>query len=118
VTDAITNNQESCEDSLLIDHEASNEITTPMLQQEIVFIQEDLSQIKLRKNLDPSGYPTYVKDTGSEMGESARESANRTYSLQKKKNTVRSPFMKYRDAYIRKTTALYLLQENFQVSKD
>jgi hypothetical protein len=81
VTDAITNDQESCEDSLLIDQEATNETNPSMPQHEIVSIKEDLTQIKLRKNLDTSGIPTYVRDTGSETG----ESANRTYSLQKKK---------------------------------
>lgn len=118
VTDAITNDQEFCEDSLLIDDEVNNEISPSISQRDIVSIQEDLTQIKLRKNLDTSGIPTYVRDIGSETpGEST---SIKTYSLQKtnKGTPVRSPFVKYRDAYIRKTTALYLLQENFQVSKD
>ena len=31
---------------------------------------------------------------------------------------MKSPFVEYDGAYIRKSTALYLLQENFQVSND
>ena len=79
-------------------------------------IREDLSQIKVVKNSEKTGIPIYVP-----MGTDSRteEPAKRTYNLQrKKKSPVKSPFVKYMDAYIRKTTASYLLQENFQVSKD
>ena len=73
-----------------------------------VLIQEDLSNLRLKKSSKP-GIPTYEVsvDKGSNI--------SKTYSLQKNK---KSPFILYNDKYIRKSTALYLLQENFSVSND
>ena len=68
------------------------------------------------KNTEKAGIPIYVP---VETDLRTEEPAKRTYNLQKKKKLpVKSPFVKYMDGYIRKTTALYLLQEYFQVSKD
>ncbi len=51
------------------------------------------------------------------------DKAEKSYKLIKRSNgdnrtSQISPFVLYGDAYIRKTTALYLLQENFQISSD
>ena len=73
-----------------------------------VLIQRDLNNLRLKKSSKP-GIPTYEVsvDKGSNI--------SKTYSLQKNK---KSPFILYNDKYIRKSTDLYLLQENFSVSHD
>ena len=55
------------------------------------------------------------------MEGSVGENKGRTYNVEKRPNALtatKSPFIQYNGAYIRKSTALYLLQENFQLSSD
>ena len=66
-------------------------------------IQEDLVQMKLKRN-NNKGMPTYEAtiDKGSKT--------NKSYKS--------TQFVKYQGAFIRKSTALYLLQENQVLSSD
>ena len=73
-----------------------------------VLIQDDLSNLRLKKSTKP-GIPTY------ELSVDKGSNTSRSYSLQNKKKT---PFILYNGNYIRKSTALYLLQENFSLSND
>ena len=65
-----------------------------------VALTEDLSQIRLNKSVN-DGLPMYQATVSED---------NRTYE--------RNHFVQYEGAYIRKSTALYLLQENIQLSND
>ena len=64
-----------------------------------IVIQEDLANLRVQKSSRP-GLPTY-------------ELTSKTYSLQKRKWC---PFISCNNKYIRKSTALYLLQESFSLS--
>ena len=70
-----------------------------------VLIQEDIAQVRLAKK-QQKGLPTYTavaaKGKGTEKGKSYKH----------------SQFVEYKGAYIRKSTALYLLQENPELSSD
>ncbi len=86
--------------------------------EEHVTIREDLSIIKLRKERS-STFPSYKKIDKADSVDKAEKS----HKLIKRSNgdnrtSQISPFVLYGDAYRRKTTALYLLQENFQISSD
>ena len=81
----------------------------PDLESELIVIQEDLVSLRLSKS-SSSGLPIY--DVSSTSKGTVK---SKTYSL-KKKN--KSPFLLYGDRYIRKSTALYLLQENMSLSSD
>ena len=86
-----------------------------MTFQEIITIREDLSQLRLRKTSDESNiFPAY--------GESDSRGSCKSKSFRVSKSLgngkEKSPFVLYDDTYIRKTTALYLLQENTQLSCD
>ena len=74
-----------------------------------IFIQEDLTNIRLTKE-SGNGLPMYTVAAASKG-----TVRSKTYSLQKRNKT---PFILYSDRYIRKTTALYLLQENVSLSND
>ena len=73
-----------------------------------ITVQEDISNLRLAKQ-SSSGLPTYgimSNDVPSDC---------RTYSY---KNNNKTPFIQYQNRYIRKSTALYLIQENLNVSND
>ena len=79
--------------------------------EEVVTIRDDISRIFLEKQ-KTSGIPTYVP-----VPKSSKESG-RVFSLMRQKDTTKSAFVEYDGVYIRKTTALYILQENPQLSND
>ena len=68
--------------------------------------------IQLKKKSNTS-LPTYIQS--AEKGSIHSHSYSTVVDSRKSKKT---PFVEYNGAYIRKTTALYLLQENYQVSND
>ena len=74
---------------------------------EAIMINEDIRNINLTKQKS-SGIPKYI--------ESEKSSTSRSYSMYN--STKTSAFIEYNGAYIRKSTALYLLQENKQISND
>ncbi len=114
VNEAVINDQEPCEDSLLMPEMEQRTNDVMMNEDEAIAIREDLSQLKLKKN-DGAGIPTYS------FVESRDAQSATSYKLEAKTHQavlVKSPFVEYDGAFIRKTTALYLLQENFQVSND
>ena len=89
---------ESCEP----DNEASED-SAPST--ELNIIREDICVLNLRKQ-NSGGLPVYAQS--GEKGTVSRKSYSKM-----------TPFIKYKEAYIRKTTALYILkQENYQVSND
>ena len=67
-----------------------------------IVIEEDLVNIRLRKEKG-GGLPVY------KVSQEKGSSKSKTFALQRRK---KSPFMLYDQQYIRKSTALYLLQEN------
>ena len=114
VNEAVINDQKPCEDSLLMPEMEKGANDVMMNEDEAIAIHEDLPPLKLRKN-DGVGMPT-----NSVIDSKAAQSAAR-YNLEAKTHReahVKSPFVEYDGAYIRKTTTLHLLQENFQVSND
>ena len=72
-------------------------------------VQDDINKITLIKSRTFT-FPTYTPSIPSN-----HEHSQRKYKLKNKNN---SEFVEYQGAYIRKTTALYLLQENAQLSND
>ena len=95
-------------------------IEPTMTREQIMTISEDLSQIRLRK-VSNSGLPCYEK-IASPQTQSTEMSA-KSFRLNKKASKKEaskhnSPFFLYNGTYIRKTTGLYLLQENYQLSND
>ena len=84
---------------------------TPLINvhaEEAVLINEDLANLRVKKS-SKGGLPVYEKTVES-GGKNAK-----TYQLQKGNS---SPFVEYGDKYIRKSTALYLIQENVPLSND
>lgn len=81
----------------------------PDRESELILIQEDLVSLRLSKS-STSGLPVY--DLTSTTKGTVK---SKTYALQRKN---KSPFLLYGDRYIRKSTALYLLQENMSLSSD
>ena len=77
---------------------------------DVITINEDCSNLRVHKK-NQGGFPVYEKTT-SATGTKRR----RIYSGVAK--TKGSPFMTYKDMFIRKTTALYLIQEKVSVSND
>ena len=57
VAEAIANDQEACEDTILVNDDNA---TSSLLQHDIMCIREDLSQIKVVKNSEKTGIPVYV----------------------------------------------------------
>ena len=84
------------------DEDENNETIANVVltEEEIVTLQEDLSQMWLNKCAN-DGLPMYQASVSE---------GNRTYKG--------NHFVQYEGAYIRKSTALYLLQENVQLSND
>ena len=83
--------------------------------QEIITVREDLSQLRLRKTSDESNiFPAYGES------DSRGSCKSKSYRVPKSlgNGKEKSPFVLYDGTYIRKTTALYLLQENTQLSSD
>ena len=119
VSEAVSNdNEDLYEEALLLPNNEDimeSNMQSPMTQAELLCANEDLSILKLRRNEAP-GIPIYVG-----IEESVGENQGRTYNVEKRPNALtatKSPFIQYNGAYIRKSTALYLLQENFQLSSD
>ena len=77
--------------------------------EEVITIRDDVSRIYLEKR--KTSIPTYIPVEKS-------QSSGRVYSLTNRKNPNKSPFVKYGEVFIRKVTALYILQENPQLSND
>lgn len=78
-----------------------------LTNEDVIVINEDITSINLVKT-STSGIPTYSESV-------TRSSSQRNYSSSKE---GKSCFVLYNGAYIRKTTALYLLQEKNQLSND
>ena len=95
------------EDDLTISDQAESDIRP---NQEVVTIREDISRIFLEKQ-STSGISTYIPVSNSTV-------SKRVFSLANRKDPSKSAFVKYKGVYIRKTTALYILQENPQLSND
>ena len=88
-------------------------VGTPVIsEKDTAIIHEDLVQIRLRKSTI-HGLPTYIPQ--SEANEANQESLRFNFLTG---NCKFSAFVKYENSYIRKTTALYLIQENYQISND
>ena len=77
---------------------------------DVITINEDCCSLRVQKT-NQGGFPVYEKTT-SATGTKTR----RIYSCVS--TTKGSPFIKYKDKFIRKTTALYLIQEKVSVSND
>ena len=105
VEDAIENDLED-EDVQFDETEAEK---TDLDITQVTQIKEDLAVIKLKKKKNVS-LPTYIEST-----EKGTKSSHSYSSVNKSKKT---PFVEYKGAFIHKTTALYLLQEPFQISND
>ena len=123
VQEAIVNDDENCEITVLQTETTSDATTTttqerdlPMPREQVVTICEDLSQIRLRKASN-SGLPCYEKIVNPQA--QSIETSAKSFKLDKKDGSNHKfPFFSYNGTYIRKTTGLYLLQENFQLSND
>ena len=92
-------------DSLSVD-------TSVISQKDTVVINEDLVHIRLRRS-SIRGLPTYLEQ--NDVDETSQ--ASRSFNLVPGNRNF-SAFVRYENSFIRKTTALYLLQEHFQVSSD
>ena len=126
VEEAIQHDHESNEGSI-IENDDSSGPSEAMTQEDIVTINEDLSIIKLRKKASSVGLPTYQvidKDEVCSSGKNYSLSGKTKDKKKSKKSSTEtqtksvSPFVLYQGSYIRKSTALYLLQENCQVSRE
>ena len=108
VEHAIVNDQEEKDNSAISESMESNS-SCSVQPEEAVTIQKDLSLVRLKK-AETGTIPTYetVEDSG--------DCSHKTFRLKNKKQS--SPFVLYKGTYIRKTTALYLLQEGTSVSND
>ena len=110
ITDVIRHGQENEEIDV---RKGEEEETTDSIDvTNIAHIKEDIAVIKLKK-ISNSPFPTYIHST--EKGTVSSHSYLTVVNSRKSKKT---PFVEYNRAYIRKTTALYLLQENIQISND
>lgn len=127
VEEAIQHDHESNEGSIIENDDSSGPSEVAMTQEDIVTINEDLSIIKLRKKASSVGLPTYQVIDKDEVCSSGKNYSLSGKTKDKKKSTTSStetqtksvsPFVLYQGSYIRKSTALYLLQENCQVSSD
>ena len=77
-------------------------------QEEPISVQEDLVNIRVTKE-NNNGLPLY------NLTQQKGSAKSKTYALQRNN---KSPFMLYGQQYIRKSTALYLIQENISLSND
>lgn len=98
--------QSAVENDFEVDDSQEQAITENQLSNEdAILINEDISNINLIKKVAP-GVPTY-------------ESSSKSQSVRNYNNkNGKSCFVRYNGAFIRKTTALYLLQEKNQLSND
>ena len=78
---------------------------------DVISITEDVTRLKLQKT-SSQDLPTY-KPKNSNYNRNKADS-NKTYFLLNKNNLY--PFVEYQGTFIRKSTLLYLLQENLKVS--
>ena len=127
VEEAIQHDHESNEGSIIENDDFSGPSEVAMTQEDIVTINEDLSIIKLRKKALSVGLRTYQVSDKDEVCSSGKNYSLSGKTKDKKKSKESStetqtksvsPFVLYQGSYIRKGTALYLLQENCQVSSD
>ena len=127
VEEAIQHYHESNEGSIIENDDSSGPSEVAMTQEDIVTINEDLSIIKLRKKALSVGLRTYQVSDKDEVCSSAKNYSLSGKTKDKKKSKESStetqtksvsPFVLYQGSYIRKSTALYLLQESCQVSSD
>ena len=83
---------------------STSEVEHSYEQEEVRTIREDLSNLRLHKT-SSDGLPTY------EIHQPSTDSAKKgkTYKTTNKRGS--SPFVKYHDKYIRKSTVLYLIHE-------
>ena len=111
---AICNDEERIESAEEQESTTSNDAQLLITQDAAMSTLEELSIIKLRKD-SSQGLPIYKKvESSSNAGR-----VGKTFcTASKEKGKVKFPFLEYDGCYIRKSTALYLLQENFQVSGD
>ena len=118
ISHAVEHDDEECE--YLTDSDQSSmensslSHTESLSSADIVTIKEDLTQIKLQKTVSSiNSLPMYekLKESGSDT------EARRKYSLCDSK-VQHNKFVLYEGTYIRKTTALYILQEKSQLSAD
>lgn len=114
VADAVENDLEDEEVCLEEDENRIEQERNLLDSSTVVEVREDLAVINLRKKRD-SSFPTYVESSEKGTDHDHSYSSVITDRHSKKKKT---PFVKFKGAFIRKTTALYLLQENTQLSND
>ena len=106
VTESIITQYEQDSDLVTRDSEGFASAESSLPHEEVVKINEDISQVLLAKKKS-TGIPTYLPSSSF---------SGRKYSLKNKSS--KSLFVKYQGVFIRKSTALYLLQENNQLSND
>ena len=107
VEDAIHHDQEDEDTNIRGDDEEQ-----PVAESDIAQLREDIAVIQLKKKSNTS-LPTYIQSAEK------RSIHSHSYStVVDSRKSKKTPFLEYNGAYIRKTTALYLLQENYQVSND
>ena len=99
----------------------SGTATGSLTNEEIITIKEDLSQIKLCNiRSTQNGLPTYehVNDLQvvNAQGDNPEVFKGKEYAMSTYRG--KSKFVLYNGVYVRKTTALYLVQENTQLSAD
>ena len=104
IDDAIVNDFEDEGTSLDVQERPDETVA----ESDVTTIKEDLAVLRLQK-INSSGLPIYK--ASNEKGTVAKKS----FTSSKKSKT---PFIEYNRAYIRKSTALYIIQENCQVSND
>ena len=101
--------------------EQSEIATASLTNEEIITIKEDLSQIKLRKiRSTKNGLPTYKHMNDLQVinaqGDNPEVFKGKEYAMSTSRG--KSKFVLYNGVYVRKTTALYLVQESTQLSVD
>lgn len=102
------------ENAILNDGEEEDTVTSEgehrYEQEEVRTIKEDLSNIRLHKT-SSDGLPKYdLQPTTNSVKK------GKTYKTISKRGN--SPFVKFNDKYIRKSTVLYLIQEKMSLSND
>ena len=105
--------------------ESTNEIVLP--HNEVIAINEDLHQLKVTKSTSLYGLPSYKAPAEStDLSEVPRgKQTAKHFALTKnakcafvRYENAKCAFVRYENAFLRKCTALYLIQENYQVSSD
>jgi len=101
--------------------ERSGTATVSLTNVEIISIKEDLSQIRLCKiRSTQNGLPTYEHvnklQVINALGDNPEVFKGKEYAMST--SCGKSKFVLYNGVYVRNTTALYLVQENTQLSAD